>query len=87
MAIVLGSKVKDMYTGFTGIAVARAEYLYGCARISVEPTELEAGKLLDSAWFDEQRIELIEEEPAKVSEYSSALSGGPQKDPQRGKDA
>lgn len=87
MAVKLGSRVKDMYTGFAGIAIGRTDWLYGCSRIMIEPTELREGKPVDSVWFDEQRVELVEEEPVKVSKQNSAKSGGPQKDPQRGKDA
>ena len=33
--IQLGQKVKDKITGFTGIAVARVEYLNGCVQLLV----------------------------------------------------
>ena len=44
--IELGEKVKDTITGFTGIATARTDYLYGCIRVEVEPAarRLEGGK-------------------------------------------
>jgi len=35
--IRLGQKVKDKVTGFTGIAIARVEYLNGCVQICVKP--------------------------------------------------
>jgi len=82
--IKLGSKVRDIYTGLTGIAVGRTEYLYGCSRIIVEPTELKDGKVIDAHYFDEQRIEVLEENPAQVSKDSrpsATIPGGPQKDP------
>ncbi len=79
--IVLGSRVRDIFTGFAGIATARTEWLYGCARISVEPQELRAGKTIEAQWFDEQRVEIVAEEVPRVSEDSSATSGGPQSDP------
>lgn len=56
----LGSRVRDLITGLTGIAIARTEWLYGCARVVVEPTELRDGKPMDAVWFDEQRVEEIE---------------------------
>ena len=34
--IQLGSRVRDIHTGFTGIAVARTEYLHSSAKILVE---------------------------------------------------
>jgi len=57
--IDLGSKVKDMITGFTGIAIARTEWLYGCTRIVIESQELKDGKPVAPSWFDEQRVEEI----------------------------
>jgi hypothetical protein len=54
--VKLGDKVTDSLTGFTGIATARTEYLYGCVRILVEPTELRDGKPVEGQYFDEQRL-------------------------------
>lgn len=60
--IQLGSRVRDIITGMHGVAVARTEWLYGCARIGVESTDLKKdGKPSDSAWFDEQRVEQLPE--------------------------
>lgn len=36
--IKLGDKVRDMASGFTGIAIGRHDYLYGCVRITVQPS-------------------------------------------------
>ena len=33
--ITLGSKVRDLVTGKIGFAVARTEWLYGCARSEI----------------------------------------------------
>lgn len=81
--IKLGSRVKDSLTGFTGIATGRTEWMFGCARISIEPEELKDGKPIEMAWFDEQRVVVIEDKAIDVSSSSSAESGGPQKDPIR----
>lgn len=59
--IELGSKVRDLVTGVTGVASARTEWLYGCARIAVDATELKAdNKLFETMWLDEQRVEEVE---------------------------
>lgn len=79
--IQLGSRVRDSLTGFTGTAIGRTEWMYGCARIAIEPTELKDGKPIDMVWFDEQRVQLVQEQNPEVSKESSATSGGPQKDP------
>jgi hypothetical protein len=65
--VALGSKVTDSITGFSGIATARTEYLYGCVRVCIEPGRLRDGKPIESQWFDEQRL----------SATSKAKSGGP----------
>jgi len=65
--VKLGSKVTDSITGFSGIATGRTEYLYGCVRVLVEPTEMKDGKPVESLWIDEQRLD----------EYSEAETGGP----------
>ena len=65
--VKLGEKVTDSITGFSGIAVARTEYLYGCVRITVEPTQLSEGKPIEPCHFDEQRL----------TGESAAATGGP----------
>jgi hypothetical protein len=80
MAIKLGSRVKDSISGFTGIATARVEYMYGCARILIEAEQLRDGKH-DDCYFDEQRVVVLEERVPEVSTDNSATTGGPQNDP------
>lgn len=79
--IQLGNHVRDSLTGFSGVATARTEWLYGCARICIEPRELRDGKPIEAQWFDEQRVEVLSDDEPQVSEDNSATSGGPQKDP------
>ena len=81
MAIKLGSKVRDNITGFEGIATGRTEWLFGCNRVCVEPTELKDGKPIEAQWFDEQRMEVVAEQAPVVSKDSSATTGGPKMDP------
>jgi hypothetical protein len=84
MPVPLGARVKDLISGFTGIATGRTEYLYGCTQICVLPERLgEKGERIEGEWFDEQRVEVVEERAIPVSTYSSAESGGPQRDAPR----
>jgi len=69
--INLGNKVKDNITGFSGVVVARAEYLNGCISIQVQSAKLKDGVPIEAEWFDEQRLEI----------NSKAKSGGPQDRP------
>jgi len=72
--VKLGSKVRDMVTGFEGIAHARQSHMYGCERIEVEPTELtKDGGLKDTQVFDEQRVEVLEEKDFTFPEPAIAL--------------
>jgi hypothetical protein len=83
MAIKLGSIVRDSITGFTGLAVCRSEWLYGCARVGIQATELKDGKPVEVQHFDEQSVEVVKPGKPKISKDSSAESGGPQSYPQR----
>ncbi|MCK5558785.1 MAG: hypothetical protein KAJ01_10415 [Candidatus Hydrogenedentes bacterium] len=72
--IKLGDKVKDRISGFEGVAIGRAEYLYGCVQILVQPESLqESGQPTASRWVDEQRF----------TDDSEAKVGGPQDEPPR----
>lgn len=55
----LGKLAKDKITGFQGILTARCEFLTGCNRYCIQPTELKDGKPIDSIYFDEAQIEII----------------------------
>jgi len=55
----LGKKGKDKITGFEGILTARCEFLTGCNRYCIQPTELKDGRPIDSIYFDEAQIEII----------------------------
>jgi hypothetical protein len=58
--IQLGDKVKDAVTGFTGIAVAKTEWLNGCFRFTVQADKLDKeGKVLDGQCFDEPQLILV----------------------------
>jgi hypothetical protein len=63
-----------MLTGFSGIATARSEWLYGCARICIEPEELHDGKPIERQWFDEQRVEVVSRDCPAVSKNSRAAT-------------
>ena len=71
----LGDKVKDLVTGFAGIAVAKTEWLHGCVRIMVQPDTLDKdGKPQEMISFDEPQLEII---TAKKVPFGSRDSGGP----------
>ena len=59
--IKLGSRVRDTITGLEGVAVARCVYLFGCVRISIQPSTLHDGKPLDWVSIDEPQLEVLSE--------------------------
>ena len=69
--IKVGATVKDIITGFTGVVMARAEYLTGCERYGILPKGLTAeGKIPDWEWIDENR--LLTTEPGIIKLRDSA---------------
>jgi hypothetical protein len=77
--IQLGSRVRDIYTGFEGTLIARTSWLHGCDRLTIEPTKIkDDGSLPESITFDAPRVELVEEEPVRVSKQErTKRPGGP----------
>lgn len=80
--IELGDRVRDVYTGFEGTAIARTDWLYGCTRITVEPVKLSKdGVVRETVCFDEQRLQIVKKQPV-LNLAPRVDSGGPQRDPQ-----
>ncbi|TAM96257.1 MAG: hypothetical protein EPN45_21200 [Rhizobiaceae bacterium] len=61
MKTILGSRVRDKITGFTGIVTGRCEYISGCNQALVAPSAKEDGTLPDSHWVDEQRLDRLDD--------------------------
>ena len=57
---VLGFKVKDKVTGFTGIISSVSFYLHGCVQYAVTPPANNDGEIKVGNWFNENRIEVID---------------------------
>jgi len=76
--VKLGDEVRDLVSGFKGIAVAKHIYLEGCNRISVQPRIKKDGTLPESQSFDEPSLEVIK--IGKVQRNASVKDpGGPEK--------
>ena len=83
MAIQLGSRVKDKISGFSGIAIGRTQWQWGCDRILIKPETLHEGKTIEAEWFDEPQVELVEEAKPDMIPKIADKPGGPQKDPKQ----
>lgn len=53
----LGDNVRDIITGFTGVAILKQEGLFTCTEYKVQPNTLDdSGRPKDSVWFEETRL-------------------------------
>lgn len=80
--VELGDRVRDKISGFTGIVVARTEYIESCDQVWIRPEKLGAnGELQKAEWFDAPWVEVVEKgvyQPKAVVEAAGKrLSGGP----------
>jgi len=57
--IELGNKVKDIVTGFTGIASSKIEYLNGCIQFGVKPPIKDDGTMSEIIYIDVQQLEYV----------------------------
>ena len=76
--ISFGAVVKDSVTGFKGTVVARAEFITGCVQYEVVPSVDKDGKMTDSYWIDENRLEIVR---AAKKVIAKKATGGPQNRP------
>lgn len=81
----LGDKVEDMVTGFSGIAVARSEYLNGCIRFGVQGP-LHDGIPTEWQWFDEAQLHILAEGAVQLPLPLRQGPGGPHPNPTRDSD-
>lgn len=72
---LLGTKVKDLVSDFTGIAVAKIEYMNGCIQYQIQTKVKEDGTLPDARWFDEEQV--ISMVAKKVVKPKVKRTGGP----------
>lgn len=76
--IELGSKARDIITGFEGIVGGHCRHLTGCDQYSLTPMGLkDDGGMKEGAWFDEQRLEVLAPPTAKMRALSPAAGRTP----------
>ena len=64
--IELGSKVKCKITGFTGIAVARTEFINGCVQYGVVGKVGKDSKYPEEIGIDAESLEVISKKKKKL---------------------
>ena len=72
--IRLGDTVRDKTSGFTGIAVTRAEFINGCVQYDIQPKVGKDNKFVESQSVDEGSLEVIKPKKAKKP---NKPTGGP----------
>lgn len=78
----LGKKATDKITGFKGVITGKCDYLYGCTQYGVTPPMNRDGEIGGTEWFDEGRIEVIED-AIKPATVRGRKPGGPNRDAPR----
>jgi hypothetical protein len=74
----LGDQIRDQISGLRGVCTARIEYLYGCQQVSLSPNEHKDGKVADSSWLDESRVEIVADSARVVPVgVTDGRDGGP----------
>ena len=63
---LLGKKVTDKVTGFSGVVTTISFDLYGCIQAVVNPGMDRDGKLGDQGWFDVSRLTVKDPRPVMV---------------------
>ena len=72
----LGRLARDTISGFTGIIDSRTEWLNGCFRITLAPNYLDKeGKMLPSATFDAEQIEILPDQVHKEKPVERRTNG------------
>ena len=71
-------EVVDRITGFKGKIVAITKWQNGCIRLGVKPVVGEDGKIIDTEWFDEVDLILVED---VITKGPGGPTGVPKRNP------
>lgn len=75
--IELGDTVKDIYTGFTGIATSKTEFINGCIQYGVAPKWNKGDKVpMEEVGINSESLIVIKKGPRiKVKEVKKEING------------
>lgn len=79
-----GDLVRDNVTGFEGIATGVHLWITGCTSVTVQPREMQEGKVLDGKAFDSPRLTILQKAACVIESTapdSPARTGGPKEHP------
>jgi len=69
--VKLGDKVRCKYSGLTGTAVARTEFINGCIQFSVLPKVKKDNEFIEEVGIDEQSLEVVKTRKKKTTKKAS----------------
>jgi len=76
--INLGDQVKDPVSGFSGIVIAKTEYMNGCDRVCVQGKYVLKNKEIPEYHFDEPQLNVIKRKAIKLELIEEKRkTGGP----------
>lgn len=78
---LLGKKVEDVVTGFTGIAESICFDLYGCIQVVIKGKVDDKGEIRDGRWFDLKRLRVLDDTPVLAVPHFVAVGGPADKPP------
>ena len=79
----LGSKGRDIISGFEGIVIGHCTYLTGCNQTLLAPRGLGTdGRKIESEWFDDVPIEAVDGEPEIILQTAAIEAQQPGADRQ-----
>lgn len=74
---LLGLKVRDKVTGFSGVTTSVTFDLYGCIQAFVLPKQGKDGKVPTGGWYDTNRLEIESSKPVmKQPVFATNDKGG-----------
>jgi hypothetical protein len=76
---LLGLRVKDKVTGFSGVVSSVCFDLFGCVQAVVTPAVGKDGKQEDGRWFDTKRLDITDGNPVMEVPTFEAVPGGYEK--------
>ena len=71
-----GDKVKEKITGFEGVITGTCFYITGCDQYLVVPKSKKPNVKSEGAWYDEGRLDLVEENVLDTNKVASKSGTG-----------
>jgi hypothetical protein len=73
---ILGFKVKDVVTGYEGVATSVSFDLYGCVQVVVTPGPDKDNKVSGGTWFDHKRLKCTSKTKVMAAPSFESVPGG-----------